>query len=88
MKTKFIVTGALLGAIVGLLLSLLFPSLLSTGLDFNQKFNSQIGIPANSFSLKGGSVLNIIMVIPLFFGLIGGLFGYITFVLKSLHGRE
>ncbi len=79
MKSKFVIIGALIGILVGTILAFLFPSLLNFGLIFNQISNKSLGYPSNSYLVTEGSIYNAYPNIALFFGLIGGVIGFIAF---------
>ena len=74
--SRFIGIGSLVGIIAGIIASLLFPELLVLGFDFNQEFYLQIGLPFNEVR---GSATNIVFVVPVFMGIIGGIAGIVLY---------
>lgn len=79
---RFIATGALLGILIGAIISFVFPTLLTSGAEFNRSSNTQLGLP--DYSPKSGSILNSVMVFPMFLGIVGGAVGLIAYKLWRL----
>jgi hypothetical protein len=77
---RFIAIGALLGVFVGVIITFLFPSLLIFGAQFNSASNAQLGLP--NYFPKSGSILNSLMVAPMFLGIVGSVLGFIIYKLK------
>jgi len=79
---RFIAIGALSGILAGILLSLVFPNLLMFGAEYRSASNTQLGLP--DYTSTSGSILNSLIVFPMLLGILGGIFGLITFKLKQL----
>lgn len=88
MKLKFVLVGFLGGACVGIISSLLIPNILNYTLGFVRLSNSSLGYPADYASIKGGSLGNSISVVWMFFGLLGGVTGFVIFKIRQIVERK
>ena len=78
-KNKFVVVGAFLGALFGILLEALYPKVAILEFIYNLFTRQQLGLPIYPDPFVGGSVFAVGGIVPLLFGIVGGLIGFILY---------
>lgn len=79
MKDKYFAIGFLSGLVVGFLFLLLYPQLLKISYIYNLAGCAQsTPVPNYCYSVTGGTPVNVMILMPLFFGLIGSGIGIVV----------